>query len=483
LFDSVLIQIEISILRFDVTMTNAFWGEDRSMWSKLVLVMIALGTLAGCAHQRLVDSAQDHLHQGRYELALREYDQALRQKPDHAKSQMGYRAAKHHLDAWLQNLQQAADHAYDNHQPGKALLLYGKLAQARGDSASLESYRELYSQLKQQYRLQVDLAFEAFDAELFDDSFRHVAGLEVLPGAADQYRFSLQNLNGNVAYTDETRQQDYLSGVEVIANPDFVHLQDDIEHLRSDVYNSRQTYRKHRKRHRRLERRLQRAQTELDNFEGNEAQLEQQRETLTELQHRLNNSEKKLNKYQRRCRRAERNLEHHYERLSYTAPTVERDLFSTYRYDVTLLSQILTADLVYLLNDVERSNQVAVEHTDFEHGHHPTIELPAKASVRLSDETLRDRLQAQAGARVTDILRGAVREHREAFLLAARSSDSPSDRFEYWVAYSLAGDGARNRNVEADLRRHLALEFGNSAEFSVNQLLDLYGDRLTSVER
>lgn len=460
--------------------------------SKITLLLVIAITLSGCAHQRFTKNANNHLQQGHYELAIQEFEKALNLKPDNQENQANYQMAREYMDIWLDSVKRAADKAYANNEPGKAMLLYGKLAEMRKDSESLERYQSLSTMLIQQHQLRVSLEF---DPMVFGGDFaRDIPGLEDVPAGPYDNTVSLQleNYQSKITHEDKVFSRDHLSGTETVTNPEYLNIQDVIHHQRAQVQQAQDEYQRYRKRYRKLEQRRDRAQKavhqtakELDELEeGTEAfditkkALEDKRGNLAELAGKLAKSAPKLNRYDRRYHRAEKELTGLYEQLSLVAPTVQQDVYSKYHYDLGVLTQNTNAELLYSYAGKVQTFPIAFSYSDVEHNAHPTIDLAEKDAVLKSEEQLRNRIDGEARVMAREALVAAVDGHRQSLLIAADQAASPSSRLEYWVAYSLAGDKSSNPEVEANIRRHLHVELGDTGEFSVERLIDLYGDRL-----
>jgi len=462
---------------------------------KLILICVLIATVSGCAHQRHTDNANDYFSQGRYELAAREFEKALAIKPDNADTQAGYQLTRDYLDDWLDGVEQAAELAYSSQHPGRALILYGKLLQWRQDERALGRYQQLTAELVRRHRHRLVLNY---DPSIFGANFgADIPGLDSVTSTRraavmEVANFELGDYNSKINYKDEIRSQSYLSGVETVANPDYLHLQEAIHQERSDVRRFRRELRHQRNHLRAVTRKRDHVRQVVDKitaelevlepgserFKSLKSDLKAQQEQLAHWNRKVSKNQHKLEKTEHRYHAAEHQLADLYEQLSLLPPTVEQDVYSDYEYEIGILTQTVSADLSITIAGVHKSTRVAASASDVEHAAHPTINLPAKAAVLDFNSELQGQVNLQAANLARDALVALVERHRHSLLMAAEQAYDPAQRFEHWVAYALAGDQSPNAQVEANIRRYLQLELGYVGEFPVRQLLDLYGDQL-----
>lgn len=458
---------------------------------KLVAGCLLLMGLSGCAHQRYTENANDYLLQGRYELAVQEFEKALRIEPDHPQNQAAYRVARENLDIWLDGIELAAKEAYSRHQSGRALILYGKLAQLRPGRQVLSRYRQLSREIAAKHLFQVDLHYDP--AVFGSDVGEGIAGLVTQPGAdyrgeLTHIRLRLGDYQSKITYADEIHTQSYLSGVETVVNPELLGLQQAIQRQQADVRESRRELRHQRKHLRQSVNNRDDARRIVDNTQarldlqkpGSEKYLALSESLavksadLDTWERRLGKSRRQLKKVERRHHAAERQLADLYEQLSTVPPTVDEEIYSDYDYRVGILTQTMAAELSIGVDNKWQVSSVLVRASDSEHKAHPTINLSAKSAALPGDRELQLQVNDHAVNAAREFLLTSVAQHRQLLLASAEQTPDPAQRLEYWVAYSLAGDRSPNHAVEADIRRHLQLELGRAGEFPVRQLLDLY---------
>ena len=454
---------------------------------RLVLVVSIAFGLGACAHQRHTDNANDYLQEGRYELAVRDFQQALKLKPNNADNLQRLKIAQAELDRWLASVRAGAKQAYQNQQQGKALLLYGKIVQLDSDSESLWRYQQLIDQLTRQHAMKVSLQY---DSMLLGANFaENLQGIQVLPGRSEMnIAFKLSNYQSSRNYVESAQSQEYLAGIETLVNPDYLHTQDHIRDNRYQLKKSKKSSKRYHAKKRSLNANIDRVQQtigrrtralanadpETAEYDRLERALAKALQSKAELESKREKIQLSLDKYQQRYHHAEHELEEAYERLAYLPPTVEQEVFATYAYTLGTLNQSMSVDLL-IEEPGRRHTQTALfTRRDSEHSAHPTIGLSAKDAIELSAPQMRAEADRSAAALGRIYLQELREEHRHKLAQKRQRETHPREKLELGVAYLLAGDQSQDAGLESELQQHLYREYGAAGEFPIHHLLNLY---------
>jgi len=455
--------------------------------SRLALIVsIALG-LGACAHQRHTDKANDYLQEGRYELAVNDFQQALQLKPNNRDNRQRLEIAQTELGRWLLKVRSSADAAYQNQQFGKALLLYGKIADLEGDSESLGRYQKLIDQLTRRYSMKLSVQY---DSMLLGRNFAEdIQGIDLQQSQpAMHIAFKLSNYQNSRSYVESAQRQEYFAGIETLVNPNYLHTQDRIRDNRHQVKKLRKKTKRYKSRKHSLNADIDRIQQTIDQRSAALADQAPETETYARLERSLakarqsksslvakhDENQRSLKKYQKRLHHAKHDLEDAYERLAYIPPTVEQEVFETYDYTLGTLTQTMSVDL--LIQEPGRRHTLTAQytHSDSEHSAHPTIGLDAKDAFELSAPQLRAEAEKSAAALGRIYLQELREAHRAQLAQKRRKESHPGERLELGVAYLLAGDQSRDTELESEVRQYLFREFGVAGEFPIHHLLNLY---------
>ncbi len=455
----------------------------------LLSVLLILG-LSGCAHQRLTDNANSYVQEGRYELALQEYDRALALKPGNRDNQAGRDIAYRELSLWLDQLEQEAESAYNSQESGKALILYAKLFQLRKTPHFRERYQTLLHRVSQAQLLRLGLIYDADQlGRTFDSSIR---GLENIDAASDGQLLSLKvgNYKQKTTFDEKMFSTQYLASIETLANPDYLHLQEKLHFGRDRLRQTKRDIKGLNARLTKLERKEVMSRQKLQMLESSLGNIDPESSRFRKVQKSIDETQYSLDKVQGKIEVSEHDLEesrdalHHIkhrqqdrlERLAFIPPTIEQEVFADYEYSVGYITQTMKADLK-IVGQGKAVEQTAVfVNTDSEHPAHPTIDLEEKQAFTISTEKMRRGADGEAETLARDYLEAVVETHRQRRLNQAVNANKPARRFEYWVAYLLAGDQSPDRQIENNVRRHLELEYGIVGEFPIAQLITLYSD-------
>ncbi len=455
---------------------------------RILILLSAIVFLSGCAHQRLSDSANTNLQQGRYELALEDYNQALALKPNNRQNLEGQRQARQNLDLWLDTVHRAADRAYGNQEKGKALLLYAKIVQLRKVPQAIERYQSLLEDITQAQQLPLNASG---NPQTFGPHFASsIPGLKLQSQsyAGESYAFSVANYQSKTLLDEELVSQRYLVGVETLANPDFLYRQDAIHEgksslraLKHDLKGLQHRQKKLKKSHDSIQSRIQQLETSIASltpgtkpYQRVSASIEREKNNRKKLNRKIAETAERIEHNRHERHRYSKALDHDYEALSFLPPTIEQDVFADYEYTVAYLTQTMNVDLLVRSRGKTEEIKVVYSHTDSDHEAHPTINLAAKEAFSETQEQMRAGADREALKSAENYLRDKVSEHRHQIKVAASNASNPARRLESWIAYLLAGDQSQDPQVERDIRQHLELELGHAGELSIAQLLSLY---------
>ena len=210
-------------------------GARRSC-SSLAWLLLCLGLLGGCTHQRLMEAGQQQYQQQRYEQAVASYQRALDEKPGDGQTRQQLTLAQRALDGWLADLRQAALQAEQQGEPAKALLLYAKVTQLNRDNDARQRYQALRQSLADAARFTAKLTDQQglvgsavpTDLRLISDQ----------PPQADNgftLKLSLSTPQFQILQSTSERMQEYVTGYETVANPALLEAQHQIHSLQDEI--------------------------------------------------------------------------------------------------------------------------------------------------------------------------------------------------------------------------------------------------------
>jgi len=454
---------------------------------RLVLIVSFASTLAACAHQRHTGQANDYLQQGRYELAVREYQQALKLKSSNIDNRQRMKIAQAELDRWLAKVRVGADQAYDHQQLAKALLLYGKIVQLQSDPQSLGRYQQLLDQLTRQHALKVNLHY---DPLLMGVNFAdNLQGIDIQAGQnAVDIVIALTDYQSTNDYLESVQSQEYLSGIETLVNPNYLYTQNRIGENRVQVKKLRKKLKRYQSRKRSLNAAIERVQLTITQHTSALASENLQPDKYARLERALGKAlqskvgfvakreenQRALDKYQRRYHHAEHDLNEAYERLADLPPTVDQEVFDVYSYMLGTLRQSMSVDVLIEQQGRRHIQTAMFSRSDSEHSGHPAIGLSDKDAIELSSRQMRAEANKSAATLARIYLQEQRDAHRHILALKRQRETHPAEQLELAVGYLLAGDQSRDATLESEVRLYLSREYGVAGEFPVHHLLNLY---------
>ncbi|MCO7224961.1 tetratricopeptide repeat protein [Pleionea sp. CnH1-48] len=454
---------------------------------KSFLLAVGFLLLTGCAHQRLMDSAQDNMLEGRYEEAVNQYQQALKLEPDDQKTRAKLAQAQTHYRQWLGEVKKLAVSAEKQGLKGKALLLHAKLAAAQYDQSSLQRYNQLYADLKQDTQFLTRLKYN--QRLLQPELANGIAGLKVSTKAKHRIEVLLAPVNIETRSFSERRSAEYVSGTETIANPEFLALQNSIYHQKEQAAHTRREARRFREDYRHLQRDTHQLEQELNRAISRRNQYPANSPEYQRWNREVNDTERDLRDIRRRADQAhdywqrereqfiylEDELNGMLHHLSMMPPTVIQDVYSTYEYDVTIMQRSAQSDLKVKVDDRIYNAPISLVDEDTEHQAHEIIGLGKKLAALKSKRQMTSDAHHEARLAAQSLIRQAVAEHKNQYLIkAAQPAVTPQQKFELYIRNALAGKEGASGSVTKDIQQHLQLELGIGGYFDVNRLISFY---------
>jgi len=443
--------------------------------------------MSGCAHRNLVDAGQQFMMQQQFELAVERFSAAAKEQPDNEDTAQQLARAKAQLNNWAANLEQQANLAETKQQSEKALLLYGKVVQLTRSPTANEHYKALYQQLRTDSMLVASLSSEGIDInpQLIHQTDGLLLSQETV---ATTLKFSQSNPIFEIQQSTKTLQTQYISGSQMIANPELVKLQHE---LSQKQHQQQDTNSKINRLARRV-RQLQSTQHDLDLSKNSvemalaasglataqRAQLDQRltsiNSSLSRTNHQLSEQQHTVTdlKRQQSQRRQKTNTLAH--DLAHVSPVVEVPVYSDYQYPVQQQTNSLTSTLYLTVNNQIRPANISVESTDQSHPDHPTIGLANNPMVVSTQQQLTPLLIQQRDNVVRRLLGELVDEKKLGFYYQSQQAISSDDKLALLIKHGLMTTQGPIAQARDTIQNILILEYGRGGEFDINKLLHLY---------
>jgi tetratricopeptide (TPR) repeat protein len=457
----------------------------------LIIVLVTLFT-TGCAHKQLIDEGEDFNRQGRYELAVDTYKKALELKPNNRKTQQLLSFAQGQLDNWLDDLLIQADLAKKQGLKGRALVLYSKVAQLRRDSYAINQYKQLHSQLSKTSRYQIAIKYPN---TLGSNLGQQLNDIQVISRADTKQsnQFNMKVTFAKPKFTtrkvNREASEQYISGIETITNPEFLHLRDDIGELRIHVHELNIEFDHlsaqidhHLSQLSSLRKDREIAQLRLGNATPNSQNQSHWRQEVARLNKAINNAEQRLHAQRRELdgvdhslSDSQRHLDEQLNTLSYLPPTIQQDVYSDYFYQVLDVTRTGAGKLTVTFNNKShKSSTVTAKYTDETHEAHPQINLRYNPSKLISDSKLTAKYYQNVRTQAEKAIVIHAQQYRDNLRNAANQVADVDHQLENWVKYGLASSQGVDHNTARQMTNQLQLELGHVGEFPVNQLLHLF---------
>lgn len=469
--------------------------------TRIITLMVATLLLSGCAHQRLIDDAEQHQQTGRYEQAVKSYKQALELKPNDKKTQQQLFIAQQALDSWLDNIHQAAINAENQNLPGRAMLLYSKVAELRPDQQAINSYKNLHQQLvsKARYHLY------AKGPSQFGGQFAARINDVIITSNQNPQKNNHFVLNAtisapqfNSSSSQKTVTQSYISGYQTVANPKFHDLQNDIAHNREQLEHFQTDYdiKLGEADHAHLqltnvEKDLEIARLRLNQANPNTSNYNYWRNEINRLsriaddnKHYYDDIRSQLDAFSHQMEDKRAQIDSALNELSYINPTVEEPIHSDHSYEVTQVSRIATGKLnvafkgsnnsLFGNKDLRRSKTIKAQDSDESHQEQPVLDLPYNGIKLQSDQQISQQYYTNGKEQARVAIKQHLNDYRGHLREQANQVAGIDKQLEAGVIYGLSGSDGVDSPTARKMKNQLVQEFGIAGEFEINKLLYLF---------
>lgn len=445
-----------------------------------------LTVISGCAHQNYMEEGQKYVQSNQYEAAVKQFNLALNEKPDDVKTQQQLQQAKDQLQRWATALEPTADIAYQNKNLGKAMLLYGKSAQITKNPRAVERYKSIYQTLRSDSVINAKIKTNKLGFN--DVMLNSIDGIKYSDSAKTILAFSQSNPVFEIQQSTQDAVTQYISGSQLIANPELVDMQHELQdirnsrrHIERDMSNLRHRAQNERSQVQNLQGQLQRVEMMMTASNLSDNQRATYKQQANSLKSQLNTAKRDERDASRDFDHAKsdyRNLgdkmQHLATDISLTPAVVEVPVYSDYVYQEFKQTNSLDGVLYLNINNVVRTAAVAVASTDTSHPAHPTIDLAANPMQVMSQQQLAPQYSQERykiGLRLIDEL---IAEHKAAYLFQAQDSSNLETKMTLLVKHGLVNHDGASAKAATTLNQMLVTEFGHGGIFNINQLLHLY---------
>jgi predicted nucleic acid-binding Zn-ribbon protein len=457
----------------------------------LFILLVGLVT-TGCAHKELIDAGEDYNRQGRYELAVVKYSKALELKPNNKKTRAKLNIAQLQLDLWLDDLLIEADAAKQNGLDGRALLLYSKVAKLRNEPDARDQYKQLHQQLGNDVRYKVAAQYPT---TLGKNLGHRLKDIQVINKADKNQsnQFAVKLSYSKPTFKTRTKLKDrsksYVSGVETVANPDYLHLQDDIRQDRENVHNYAEQYdhlyldvQAAQRKLTSLRKDREIAQLKMGNAPQNSSTYQHWNKEVNRLNGLVSNAEQSLSNFQHeyddidhKLTSIKKQLSKHLNELSYLHPTAQQDVYSDYDYQVKEVTRMATGKLTLaFVGEGSKSKNISTSNTDIGHESHPTIDLDHNPVKLKTKPRMTSDYYGEARKQAEKALTQHMTDYRNNLRDEANQLSGIDEKLEAWVRYGLSGEKGVDQATKRRMQNQLQQEFGIAGEFNINKLLHLY---------
>lgn len=464
-----------------LNITHKFSPMTKFWW----LAVIAL--LNGCAHQNLFNDGQQLMTQQRAELALEKFQAAQRERPDDERTALAIKQAQTALSQWSDKLYTSAQQAQQSQQDAKALLLYAKVFQLTKNDDANRQYKYLYNKLRKQSVIKVNLT--SHSAGIDGATIESVDGLvlDTSPQALP-LKFAQSNPIFEIQQSSQIHQTQYISGTQLVANPELVDLQHALsrnQHRYRDV----QREIKHQRRSSfQLDGKLSQEQRNKQTIEAQllvsnlspdkraklDHSLQQAQSSINRLENKLRSSNNELRDLRQDAREYSHQTNELAHQLAHTPATAEVPIYANYEYRVEQQVNSLTATLYMTINGQVRPANITAESKDQSHPAHPTINLAANPMVVDGKPALMPVLDNQRVPVARRLLSEFIDETKLGYFYQAQQAIDIDDKFSLLIKHGLITQQGATIDATIKIKQRLILEFGQVGEFNVNELLHIY---------
>ena len=468
---------------------SLFLKKNYNLKSSLIVMVVSLLLLGGCSHRNFIKAGQKFYATEHFELAVAQFEQALTEKPDDQETINQLQQAKSALIAWANQLEVKADNAVVAGHNGKAMLLYSKVLTITHSEYASKKYRELYNELS--LKSSVSAQWLPNKLGLNANVFSDIDGLNLIGQSAIKLNLKKSNPIFEIQQSSLAKTEQYISGSQMISNPEFSEIQHQIrshqneQHLvRDHLSDSRHQVSHQQDRVVQLQNQQQSLQqnqlrTELSasNKQSLSTQLNQISSRLDAARQAVDNSRRHRKQYQRQLSHNRHELSRLIDQLSYTPAIVSAPIYSDYTYQIQQQKNLLSAQLFLTISDRGTNNtraaNVMVSSEDQSHPGHPILNLGPNPMQVKSQPQLIPLFNQEIKLISQRMLTEFVDEHRHRYILLASRSDNSDQQLEWWVAHGLVTKQGAVDGIAAKIRQRLALEYGVGGEFDINSLLHL----------
>lgn len=469
--------------------------------TRLITLFIAALILSGCAHKQLIDDGEQYQQAGRFEQAVKSYQQALSIKPNDKKTQQKLTTAQQALNLWLDKIYSAAQQAQSQNLPGRAMLLYSKIAQLRADQNAIAQYKKLHQQLIKQSRYHL----HAQGPSQFGDQFAARINNVIINRNNNPTANNHFTLNATISQpqfkTQSTQQvvtQSYISGYQTVANPQFHQLQHDIAHNREQLeqyqanYNNKLAEADHA--HLALitvEKDLEIARLRLNQTDPNTSNYNYWRNEINRLSHIVDDKKHHYDDIRHQLDAINHQLEENRQQidsalneLSYIEPTVEQPIHANHSYEVEQVTRTATGKLkvaftghkqsLFGNKNLRRSKTITASDSDQGHQQQPLLDLAFNDIALQSDQQISRQFYANAKAQARIAIEQHLNDYRSHLREQANQATGIDAQLEAGVIYGLSGSDGVDKPTANNMKNQLTQEFGIAGEFNINQLLYLF---------
>lgn len=453
---------------------------------RISLLTLFLIILSGCAHQNYMEEGQKYIQNNQYESAVEQFSLALNEKPEDESTKQLLAQAKQQLHSWASTLEPAADNAYQANNLGKALLLYGKSAQITKNPHAVQRYKNIYNTLRSKSLIKAKVQKNQLGFN--DIMLSNIDGIKYSNNATTSLSFAQSNPIFEIQQSSQDAVTQYISGTQLIANPELVDLQHQLQDVRNnrlhdehDISSLRRDTQSQRSKVRNLSNQLQRVEMSLATpnlSSGQKANYTQQASSLRSQLNSAKNTERSLNSDFERAKRSYNRLsdkiQHLATDISLTPPVVEVPVYSDYVYQEFKQTNMLSGVLYLNVNNTTRTAAVSVASTDTSHPAHPTIDLAANPLIVLSQQQLTPEYSNERYKMGLRLISELIAEHKATYLYNAQDSANLENKMTLLVQHGLVTNEGASAKAVTILNGMLITEFGQGGIFNVNRLLHLY---------
>lgn len=442
--------------------------------------------LSGCAHQNYLDEGLKYSKTNQYEAAVEQFTLALNEQPDDIETQSALANATKNLHDWATALEPKADIALKNKQLGKALLLYGKSAQITKNPYSVKNYKSLYSTLREKSLINAKISPNKLG--ISDVELNKVEGIKTSKEAKVLLTLSQSNPIFETQQSTHDAVIEYISGSQLIANPEIIELQHQLQNVQSKRHSYhrkqdelRSSYNNANSRVQSLSSKIQRVEMQqlATNLSSQQhANYKQQASSLRSQLSSAKSQKESAKQSLEKIKKSSANLNNKISRiasgLSYTPAVVEVPVYSDYIYQEFKQTNILSGVVYLRVNNAIRTASVNVSSSDVSHPAQPTINLPPNPMTVLSQQQLTPQYNAERFKIGLRLINELVAEHKASFLYKAQDSTNLDQKLTLLVQHGLVTSDGASETALTMLTSMLTAEFGRGGIFNSNQLLSLY---------